>query len=227
MITNTARMALAMLVMAAGIASASPSEDAAKQAQKIVESRAVYNELVTAPDRAVPKELLERCKCIAVLPGVLKAAIGYGARHGSGVMSCRTAHGWSAPAFVNISGGSVGFQLGAESTDLVLFFMNDRGVRSLVNGTRITLGGNTSVAAGPFGRSGEAATNLELKSEIYSYARSKGLFAGISLEGARLAPNPTDIVRYYGKGVTYDQLLFGSGPAKRPTEVGEFLSTLP
>ncbi len=220
-------IALALLLIAPGIASADRSEDATKQGKKISEAIAVYHELITTPDKDVPKQLLERCKCVAVLPGVLKAALGYGARHGSGVMACRTANGWSAPAFVNISGGSVGFQLGAESTDLVLFFMTDRGARSLVNGSRITLGGKASVAAGPFGRSGEADTNLELKSEIYSYARSKGLFAGFSIEGARLAPNPTDIENYYGRGVTYKQLLFGSGPAKKPAEAAAFATTLP
>lgn len=212
---------------APGFASAGPSEEAAKQGKKLTEATAVYHELVAAPDRAVPKELLENCKCIAVLPGVLKAAMGYGARHGSGVMACRTATGWSAPAFVNISGGSIGLQLGAESTDLALFFMNDRGARSLVNGTRITLGGKASVAAGPFGRSGEAATNLELKAEIYSYARSKGLFAGISLEGARLAPNQQDITNYYGPGVTYKKLLFGADPSTMPAAAEEFRTALP
>ena len=220
-------MALAFLLIAPGIAAAGPSEAAAKQAKKISEAIAVYHELVTSPDRDVPKQLLERCKCIAVLPNVLKAALGYGARHGSGIMACRTANGWSAPAFVNISGGSVGLQLGAESTDLVLFFMSDRGARSLVNGSRITLGGKATVAAGPFGRSGEADTNLELKSEIYSYARSKGLFAGLSIEGARLAPNQTDIENYYGRGVTYQQLLFGSGPKAKPAEAAAFATTLP
>src|ERR1044072_507691 len=119
---------------------ANPSEEAAKQGKKISEAIAVYHELITTPDKEVPKQLLERCKCVAVLPGVLKAALGYGARHGSVVMACGTASRWSAPAFVNLSGGSVGFQLGAESTDLVLFFMTDRGARSLVNGSRITLG---------------------------------------------------------------------------------------
>ena len=218
---------LALGLLTTGLAAAGTSEDAAKQGKKISDANAVYHELVTAPDRAVPKELLDKCKCVAVLPGVIKAAIGYGARHGSGVMTCRRANGWSAPAFVNISGGSVGFQLGAESTDLVLFFMTDRGARSLVNGSRITLGGKASIAAGPFGRSGEAATNLELKSEIYSYARSKGLFAGLSLEGARLAPNPTDIVNYYGRGVTYNQLLFGRAPKTRPAEAEAFVTTLP
>jgi SH3 domain-containing YSC84-like protein 1 len=215
------------MIVTAGNAVANSAEDVAKQGKKLTDATAVYNELIATPDRGVPKELLENCKCVAVLPGVLKAAIGYGARHGSGVMTCRTANGWSAPAFVNISGGSVGLQLGAESTDLVLFFMNDRGARSLVNGSRITLGGKASVAAGPFGRSGEAATNLELKSEIYSYARSKGLFAGLSLEGARLAPNKEDITGYYGQGVTYKQLLFGNGPAQMPAGAAEFRRALP
>ena len=220
-------LAAACTVAAVRPAAAASDEDIAQQAKKLTESQAVYKELIQAPDRAVPKELLEHCKCIAVLPGVIKAAIGYGARHGSGVMTCRTASGWSAPAFVNISGGSVGFQLGAESSDLVLFFMSNRGARSLVNGSRITLGGKASVAAGPFGRSGEAATNLELKSEIYSYASSKGLFAGLSIEGARLAPNPTDITRYYGPGMTYNRLLFGAGPKSMPAEAAKFISVLP
>ena len=227
MMKLVAGMVLAGMLVATGSASADAAEDAAKQGKKVTDATEVYHELVVMADRAVPKQLLENCKCVAVLPGVLKAAMGYGARHGSGVMSCRTPGGWSAPAFVNISGGSVGLQLGAESTDLVLFFMTDRGARSLVNGTRITLGGKASVAAGPFGRSGEVATNLELKSEIYSYARSKGLFAGVSLEGARLAPNPEDVTSYYGPGVTYKQLLFGAGPAKVPSEADVFRKTLP
>jgi lipid-binding SYLF domain-containing protein len=221
-------MAMSALMATAGIAlAASPAKEAADQGKKLTDATAVYHELITMSDQSIPKELLENCKCVAVLPGVIKAAVGIGARHGSGVMTCRTANGWSAPAFVNITGGSWGLQLGAESSDLVLFFMNDRGARSLVNGSRLTLGGKASVAAGPFGRSGEAATNLELKAEIYSYARSKGLFAGLSLEGARLAPNSEDIVHYYGRGVTYKQLLFGSGPANMPAEATTFRQALP
>jgi SH3 domain-containing YSC84-like protein 1 len=219
-------LTLFALAATSGVAMATTAEKAAQQATKVTDATAVYHELISTPDRGAPKELLENCKCVAVLPGVLKAAVGYGVEHGSGVMSCRTAHGWSAPAFVNISGGSVGFQLGAESTDLVVFFMNDRGARSLVHGSQLTLGGKASVAAGPIGRTGEAATNLELKAEIYSYARSKGLFAGLSVEGARLAPNPSDITNYYGKGMTYDKLLFGSGPSKTPKEAELFRNTL-
>jgi SH3 domain-containing YSC84-like protein 1 len=219
-------IALVSMVAATGIAFAK-GDEGSEGAKKLTEATAVYHELISASDKAVPKELLENCKCVAVLPGVIKAAVGYGARHGSGVMVCRTPKGWSSPAFVNISGGSFGLQLGAESTDLVLFFMNDRGARSLMNGSRFTLGGKASVAAGPFGRSGEAATNLELKSEIYSYARTKGLFAGLSLEGARLAPDQKDITSYYGPGVTYKALLFGNGPTTSPAEAETFRTVLP
>lgn len=228
MLRRAAGIALVALLITAGGASAEDAKaDGAKRGKKLTDATAVYHELVTASDRAVPEELLKNCKCIAVLPSVLNAAMGIGARHGSGVMACRTADGWSAPAFVTITGGSFGFQLGAQSTDLVLFFMNDRGARSLVNGTRFTLGGKASVAAGPFGRSGEAATNLELKAEIYSYARSKGLFAGVSIEGARLGPNSDNIVEYYGSGVTYNQLLFGNGVAPVPVEAETFRKMLP
>jgi lipid-binding SYLF domain-containing protein len=227
MIKQTTLMTLAILLATTGTVLADETDKVAQQGKKITAATEVYNELLATPDRGVPKELLEHCKCVAVLPNVVKAAVGFGARHGSGVMTCRTPTGWSAPAFVNLSGGSFGMQLGAASTDLVLFFMTDKGARSLVNGTKITLGGNASVAAGPWGRSGEAATNLELKSEIYSYARSKGLFAGLSFEGARLAPNPEDITDYYGPGVTAKELLFGGSPASKRSESLAFGVTFP
>jgi lipid-binding SYLF domain-containing protein len=204
-----------------------PREKAVSPGGKLADATAVYRELITASDKAIPKELLEHAKCIAVLPGVIKAAIGFGGRHGSGVISCRTESGWSSPAFVSISGGSWGAQLGVESSDIVLFFMNDRGAHSLVDGSRVTLGGQASVAAGPFGRSAEAATNLDLKAEIYSYAKSKGLFAGISLEGAELKPDGDDNKEYYGGGVTTTQLLFGGGPANVPAEAQTFRQALP
>lgn len=202
-------------------------EKAIGPGNKLADATAVYRELITATDKAIPKELLEHAKCIVVLPGVIKAALGFGGRHGSGVISCRTESGWSAPAFVSISGGSWGAQLGVESSDIVLFLMNDRGARSLVEGSRVTLGGQASVAAGPFGRSAEAATNLDLKAEIYSYAKSKGLFAGISLEGAELRPDKDDNRDYYGSDVTTTQLLFGGGPATVPSEAQTFRQALP
>jgi lipid-binding SYLF domain-containing protein len=225
---NAIALALCAAVATVGTARAeTPREKAEGPGSKLADATKVYRELITATDKAIPKELLEHAKCVAVLPGVIKAAIGFGGRHGSGVISCRTESGWSTPAFVSISGGSWGVQLGVESSDIVLFFMNDRGARSLVDGSRVTLGGQASVAAGPFGRSAEAATNLDLKAEIYSYAKSKGLFAGLSLEGAELTPDKDDNRDYYGSGVTTTQLLFGGGPATVPAEAQTFRQALP
>lgn len=221
-------LALCAAVATAGTSRAeTPPGKAESPAGKLADATAVYRELITAGDKAIPKELLDHARCIAVLPGVIKAAIGFGGRHGNGVMSCRTETGWSTPAFISISGGSWGVQLGVQSSDIVLFFMNDRGARSLVDGSRVTLGGQASVAAGPFGRSAEAATNLDLKAEIYSYAKSKGLFAGLSLEGAELKPDRDDDKDYYGSGVTTTQLLFGSAPANVPAEAQTFQRALP
>jgi len=217
-------MATALVVAGSAAQVLAEENDAAK---RLADAKEVYQQLVSAPDRGVPKELLEHARAIAVFPGVLKAAIGFGARHGKGVMTVRTANGWSAPAVVSITGGSAGFQLGAESTDLVLFFMNDRGVKAIINGSKLTLGGKASVAAGPVGRSGEAATNLELNAEIYSYARSKGLFAGLSVEGARIAPDNKENAEFYGAGVTAKTVLLGKGPANRPPAAQDFLSVLP
>ena len=221
-------LALCAAVATVGTSRAeTPRGKAESPGGKLADATAVYRELITAGDKAIPKELLDHAKCIAVLPGVIKAAIGFGGRHGSGVISCRTETGWSTPAFISISGGSWGVQLGVESSDIVLFFMNDRGAHSLVDGSRVTLGGQASVAAGPFGRSAEAATNLDLKAEIYSYAKSKGLFAGLSLEGAELKPDKDDDRDYYGSGVTTTQLLFGSAPANVPAEAQTFQKALP
>jgi lipid-binding SYLF domain-containing protein len=215
------------VLAATGLVSVAVAAEDKDEAKKVTEATEVFHELISSTDKAIPRELLEHCKGIAVFPGVIKAAMGVGARHGRGVVSTRTEKGWTTPAFASINGGSAGFQIGVESTDLVLFFMNDRGLKSLMNGTKITLGGKASVAAGPFGRSGEAATNLELKSEIYSYARSKGLFAGLSLEGARVAPDNKSNVEYYGRGVNTKQLLMGKTPATVPAEAQEFLKALP
>jgi lipid-binding SYLF domain-containing protein len=222
-----------MFVLCAAVATAGtaradvPRARATGPGGKLEDATAVYRELTTASDKAIPKELLSHARCIAVLPGVLKAAIGFGARHGSGAMSCRTENGWSRPAFVSISGGSWGLQLGAQSSDIVLFFMNDRGAHSLVDGSRVTLGGQASVAAGPFGRSAEAATNLDLKAEIYSYAKSKGLFAGLSIEGAELRPDEDTNRDYYGSGVTTTQLLFGGVSGNVPEGAQKFQQALP
>lgn len=223
---------LAAVLGLAGLAlpafAASEAEKAEKLDQKLIDAKAVFQELLATPDRGVPEALLERSRCIAVIPHVVKGALGYGARYGTGVMSCRNEQGeWSPPSFVRIGGGSVGLQIGAESSDLVLFFMTERGAHSLMTGSKITLGGKASVAAGPLGRSGEASTDLKLDAEIYTYAKSKGLFAGLSIEGARLSANQEANARYYGKPVTVDQLLFGHDAPPVPAEAEAFRSALP
>jgi lipid-binding SYLF domain-containing protein len=200
---------VAALTAVALVSPAFAAGDDAKLDAKLKDATAVYRELLSTPDRGVPEALLRDCKCVAVIPHVLKGALVWGGRYGTGVMSCRGEGGaWSPPCFVGLTGGSWGLQIGAESSDVVAFFMSERGARSLMTGSRITLGGKASVAAGPFGRSGEAGTNLELKAEIYTYAKSKGLFAGLSLEGARLAADKKSNARYYGRPVSVNELLF-------------------
>lgn len=196
-------------------------------AERVTNAREVYQELIQSRDRAIPEALLVDCRCVAVLPRVLKGAIVFGARHGKGVVSCRNSDGaWSPIAFFKLTGGSWGLQIGAEATDVVLFFMTERGARSLLE-SRFTLGGKLSVAAGPVGRSAEASTDVKLEAEIYSYARSKGLFAGISLEGARLAPDQEAIAKYYGQPVSARRLLFDHRAPRRRAEMEAFLAALP
>jgi lipid-binding SYLF domain-containing protein len=143
-------------------------------------------------------------------------------------MSCRNAEGnWSPPSFVDITGGSWGLQIGGESSDLVLFFMSERGARSLMTSSMITLGGQASVAAGPFGRSGEASTDLKLNAEIYTYAKSKGLFAGLSIAGARLAEDKKSNAQFYGRPVSVKQLLFDRRAPRTPEAGKAFVAALP
>lgn len=206
---------------------ASPLLADTRLGRRVRDATEVYKELMKSADRGVPEALLKDCRCVAVIPGVIKGAMGYGARYGHGLISCRDSAGaWSPIAFLTLTGGSLGFQIGAERTDFVLFFMSDRGARSLIH-SQFTLGGKVSVAAGPAGRSAEASTDIKLDAEIYSYAKSKGLFAGVSLEGARLAPDNKAIGEYYGKRVSAESLLFGHTAPKNPPEAKEFRSALP
>lgn len=218
------------LVLAALAAFAlAPAADAQQEApgRKVDTAIQVYEELVDLPDREVPKRLLEDARCIAVIPNVVKGAFFWGGRHGRGVMSCRNQAGaWSPLVFVKISGGSFGFQFGGQSTDLVLFFMTERGVKSLLK-SKFVLGGDASVAAGPLGRTAEIATDLRMGAEIFAYAKARGVFAGLSIEGAVLAPDQKWIARYYGRRVWPEDLLFRHEAPAAPAETGRFLAALP
>lgn len=220
-----APMVSGLVLVTASVAFAEP--EAEKLVTKVNTAREVYVELLAEPDRSVPKALLERCKCVAVIPHAVKGAIGFGARFGQGVMSCRdSASRWSPITFVKLTGGSFGFQFGGETSDYVLFFMTDRGARSLLD-SKFTLGGKASIAAGPAGRSAEASTDLKFDAEIYSYAKSKGLFAGVSLEGARLAPDGNANTTFYGERVDPRELLFSHRVGRLPPSAKAFLEVLP
>jgi len=157
----------------------------------------VFNEIMGAADKAIPRELIEKAQAIAVFPGVLKAAFIFGGSEGKGVISRRTAAGWTTPAFFNLGGGSFGAQIGADKTDYVLLVMNDKGLNGLLS-DKFQIGGEVGVAAGPIGRTASAATDAQLKAEILSYSRSKGLFAGVDLNGTAITPDNNLNEAFYG-----------------------------
>ena len=175
--------------LAACIASFAPAigraQNTSEETERIQKSIEVLRDLTKVPEDGIPKSLLQRAEAIVVIPNLVKGGFVVGGKHGKGIISVRNGGEWSAPAFVQMTGGSIGWQIGIESVDLVLLIMNKNGVDSLLQ-DKFTIGGNLSVAAGPIGRSGDAGTNAQLESKILAYSRAKGLFAGATLEGAAL-----------------------------------------
>lgn len=166
----------------------------------------IYEDLVRAG--GAPPNLIAKSICVAVVPNLLKGAFGVGGRYGKGVMSCRRGENeWSPPAFIKITGVSIGLQIGGVSSDLVLFFPNERGVRLLTKGN-ITMGVDANVAAGPWGREAGASTNISFKAAIYSYAKSEGLFVGVALDGSRLSIDQKSIKTFYGERLWPEDILF-------------------
>lgn len=192
---------------------------------KIDSARIVLNEMEEMPDTGIPTDLLKSCSGIAIFPSVLKGGFIFGGMGGSGVLLSRNKKTgeWSPPVFTSIGGVSFGFQIGGQATDMVLVIMSEDGVKSLSH-DNVTLGGDASVAAGPIGRNAEVATDIALNTGIYSYSRSKGLFAGVALKGAIVGPQKNLIQDYYGDGVTAKEVLY-SGDIKA-TEQGQKLIDL-
>jgi lipid-binding SYLF domain-containing protein len=185
----------------------------------------VLREIMMAPDKRVPSEMLANAYAVAVIPDVIKAGFVIGGRHGLGLVSIKAADGtWSNPSFVSMTGGSIGFQAGVQSTDVILVFRTQRGVDSIVHG-KFTLGADASVAAGPVGRDAHAATDAQLKAEIYSYSRSRGLFAGIALDGSVLAIDNDANQAVYGDGMT-PRRIFAGGVSNVPNAVVDFRDRL-
>ena len=186
-------------------------------------SGVVLHEIMAAPDKGIPEEVLNDAKCIAVVPDMAKGGFIIGGEHGRGVVTCRTAHGWSAPAFISIGGGNIGFQAGAQSVDLVMLFMNDKGVQSLLS-SKFELSGEASAAAGPVGRHAAAGTDWKMNTGALSYSRTKGLFAGVAVDGAKIQQDNDSTVAIYGKRANFRKTL--SGDVHAPASSESFLAAV-
>jgi SH3 domain-containing YSC84-like protein 1 len=187
------------------------------------DSSKILNELLSAPDKGIPDEVFEKAKCVAVVPSMVKGGFVFGAEHGRGVATCRTANGWSAPAFFVITGGSWGLQIGVQAADLVMLIMNDRGMNELLS-SKFKLGGSGSVAAGPVGREASASTDWKMGAEVLTYSRTRGLFAGLTLNGAVIKQDDDATRGLYGRMVGFRECL--TGQVKPPAEADTFLATV-
>jgi lipid-binding SYLF domain-containing protein len=205
----------------------SSARDDEKEADRIRNAGTVVKEIMDIPDD-IPQDLIDKAECIVVYPSVLKAAFIVGGSYGRGVITCRTGEHytgpWSAPAMMALEGGSVGFQIGGEATDFVLLVMNPRGAHSLLK-SKVKLGGDASVAAGPKGRSASAESDVTLRAEVLSYSRARGLFAGVSLEGSSVRPDDDANSRVYGRRISAEDIVF-HGAVSVPAPAQELVAYL-
>lgn len=183
---------------------------------RLENATSVVHEIMSAPDNGIPEEVLEHASCVAVVPHMVKGGFIFGGKHGKGVASCRTADGWSAPAFITISGGSWGLQIGLEGIDLVMIIQNEKGMQKLLD-SNFKIGADASAAAGPVGRHASAGTDWKMDTEILTYSRAKGAFAGLTLEGASVRQDSDSRKAIYGRNVTTRALLLGKVPAPAVT----------
>jgi lipid-binding SYLF domain-containing protein len=200
-----------ILLLLASATWAADDKDQSDISKRIEASADVLNEIMATPDRAVPDKIMDDAKCIAVVPSMLKFAIGFGGNHGKGVATCRTANGWSALAPITIAGGSWGLQIGGQAIDLVMVVMNDQGMQHLL-ASKFKLGGEASAAAGPVGRDAAADTDWKMRAEVLTYSRARGIFAGIDLSGSAITQDKDETRVLYGKMVPFADILNGQLP---------------
>jgi lipid-binding SYLF domain-containing protein len=216
-----------ILIFCLGLVATATLYAANKEQKRLENSGVVMQEIMNTPEN-IPQEVLEKAECVIVFPSVLKAAFIVGGSYGRGAMVCRTGKEfkgpWGAPAMYALEGGSVGFQIGGQATDLVVLIMNERGASSILS-SKVKLGADASVAAGPVGRDASANTDAYLRSEVLSYSRSRGLFAGISLEGSTLRPDDDATAAVYGRKLTARQIVI-SGEAKIPASGRQLVAVL-
>lgn len=199
----------ALLCMAGMAFPALAASDKATLDQRMENSRVIIDEIMQTPDKGIPDSIVKQATCIAVIPSLKKGAFIVGAQYGQGVVTCRTGRGWSGPVFIRMAGGSFGFQIGGQGTDLVLVAVNDKGLQDLLK-SKFKIGGDAAAAAGPVGRNAQASTDITLHSELLTYSRSKGLFAGIDLDGTTVSQNTEDTTLLYGAPHTFEEILKGN-----------------
>ena len=195
----------------------------AKLTDRLNNAADVIDDLMHTPDRGIPQSILADAKCVVVIPGFKKGAFIGGVQYGQGAATCRTPRGWSAPVFVQLTGGSFGFQAGGQSTDLVLVAMNERGLQDMLK-NKFKIGGDAAASAGPVGRNAQAGTDWKLNAEFLTWSRSKGLFAGIDLDGTVLSQNQDDTRTYYGADIPFSTIL--AGDTATPPDARGFVHTV-
>ena len=205
---------------------AMPAAAASKQEKRVADATDVVDQLLRIPEQSIPPVLLSRAYAVAVIPGVVKVGFGLGARRGKGIVVVRKDDNtWSNPAFLTLTAGSFGWQIGAQSTDIILVFKNRKGIEGLSK-RKITLGADASIAAGPIGRHGSAATDLRFKAEVFSWSRSRGLFAGVALEGAGLTMDRQSNAAFYGSADMTPDDIFASSASSAPDMANTFVQML-
>lgn len=217
------KVAIAALMTAAIPAFAGAGDDNSKIDNRLDQAKDVITQIMSVPDKSVPNQIARKAVCVGVVPGMKKGAFIVGGDYGQGVVTCRTSSGWSAPVFIRMAGGSWGLQIGGQETDLVLVAMNDKGFQDLLH-SKFKIGGDASAAAGPVGRDAQASTDLTLHSELLTWSRSRGAFAGIDLNGTSVTQNKDDTEALYGSSHSFDDILHGSVPA--PAAAQPFLDAV-
>jgi len=215
---------LTLMLSLSSLALAADDEaKASKATDRVQAASQVLNEIQSAPDSGMPQEILSKAECVAVVPSMLKGGFVLGGKYGRGLASCRTPKGWSAPAFFTIKGGSVGFQIGGQAVDLVMLIMNNDGMQHLLS-SQVALGADASVAAGPVGRHAEGNTDWKMRAQVLTYSRTRGVFAGVSLNGAVMKQDKDSTRDFYGHMVTFKASL--TGEVEPPVAANAFLTTL-
>ena len=199
------------------------AQDNGKLDERLASATAVIDEVMSVPDKAIPQSILSGAHCVVVIPSYKKGAFGVGGQYGQGVATCRTPQGWSSPVFVQLAGASFGFQIGGQATDLILVAMNHNGLEDMLK-NKVKLGGDAAASAGPVGRNAQAGTDWKLNAEFLTWSRSKGLFAGLDLDGTVLSQNNDDTRIIYGADVPFKAILAGDQPV--PDDAKPFVRTV-